>query len=64
MTKTAVLVSGGGATLQALLDQCYFDEIPGLEIAAVISSVRRLRAGAGRERPRPRLCGGAGAFPE
>jgi phosphoribosylglycinamide formyltransferase-1 len=39
MTRTAVLVSGGGATLQALLDQCYFDEIPGLEIAAVISSV-------------------------
>ena len=38
MTKTAVLVSGGGATLQALLDLCYFEEIPGLEIAAVISS--------------------------
>ncbi len=39
MTKTAVLVSGGGATLQALLDLCYFDELPGLEIGAVISSV-------------------------
>ena len=39
MTKTAVLVSGGGATLQALLDLCYFEELPGLEIAAVISSV-------------------------
>ena len=39
MTRTAVLVSGGGATLQALLDLCYFEEIPGLEIAAVISSV-------------------------
>ena len=38
MTKTAVLVSGGGATLQALLDLCYFEELPGLEIAAVISS--------------------------
>ncbi len=38
MTRTAVLVSGGGATLQALLDLCYFEEIPGLEIAAVISS--------------------------
>ena len=38
MTKTAVLVSGGGATLQALLDLCYFEEVPGLEIAAVISS--------------------------
>ena len=36
--KTAVLVSGGGATLQALLDLCYFEEIPGLEIAAAISS--------------------------
>ncbi len=38
MTRTAVLVSGGGATLQALLDLCYFEELPGLEIAAVISS--------------------------
>ena len=38
MAKTAVLVSGGGATLQALLDLCYFEELPGLEIAAVISS--------------------------
>lgn len=38
MTKTAVLVSGGGATLQALLDLCYFDELPGLELTAVISS--------------------------
>ena len=38
MAKTAVLVSGGGATLQALLDLCYFEELPGLEITAVISS--------------------------
>ena len=38
MAKTAVLVSGGGATLQSLLDLCYFEEVPGLEIAAVISS--------------------------
>lgn len=38
MTKTAVLVSGGGATLQALLDLCYFEELPGLQLAAVISS--------------------------
>ena len=38
MTKTAVLVSGGGATLQALLDLCYFEELPGLKLAAVISS--------------------------
>ena len=39
MAKTAVLVSGGGATLQALLDLRYFEELPGLEITAVISSV-------------------------
>ena len=38
MTKTAVLVSGGGRTLQALLDLCYFEELPGLHLAAVISS--------------------------
>lgn len=38
MTKTAVLVSGGGATLQALLDLCYFEELPGFRLAAVISS--------------------------
>ena len=38
MTKTAVLVSGGGATLQALLDLCYFGELPGLELTAVIAS--------------------------
>lgn len=39
MTRAAVLVSGGGANLQALLDKCWFDELPGLQIAAVISSV-------------------------
>lgn len=39
MTKTAVLVSGGGTTLQALLDLCYFEELPGFHLAAVISSV-------------------------
>ena len=39
MTRTAVLVSGGGANLQALLDKCWFDELPGLHVAAVISSV-------------------------
>ena len=38
MTKTAVLVAGGGATLQALLDQRYFEELPGMDLAAVISS--------------------------
>lgn len=39
MTKTAVLVSGGGANLQPLLDMYQFGEIPGMELAAVISSV-------------------------
>ena len=43
MTKTAVLVSGGGATLQALLDLCYFEELPGLQLAAVISSAPGVR---------------------
>ena len=38
MARTAVLVSGGGATLQALLDLCYFEELPGLELSAVIAS--------------------------
>jgi len=38
VTKTAVLVSGGGATLQALLDLCYFEELPGFELTAVIGS--------------------------
>lgn len=39
MTKTAVLVSGGGANLQPLLDMYQFGEIPELELTAVISSV-------------------------
>ena len=39
MVKTAVLVSGGGANLQAILDYCYFNEIPEMNLAAVISSV-------------------------
>lgn len=38
MVKTAVLVSGGGANLQAILDSCYFSEIPNFELSAVISS--------------------------
>ena len=44
MTRTAVLVSGGGANLQALLDKCYFNELPGLKITAVISSVPEVYA--------------------
>lgn len=38
MVKTAILVSGGGANLQAILDLCYFKEIPSMELTAVISS--------------------------
>ena len=39
MTRVAVLVSGGGANLQAILDRYYFDELPGMKLAAVVSSV-------------------------
>ena len=38
MTRTAILVSGGGTNLQAILDAQLFGEIPGCEITAVISS--------------------------
>lgn len=38
MTRSAVLVSGGGANLQPLLDMCLFGEAPELQLAAVISS--------------------------
>ena len=38
MVKTAILVSGGGANLQAILDLYYFKEIPEMELTAVISS--------------------------
>lgn len=37
-TRGAVLVSGGGTKLQALLDSVYFGEIPDFELVAVISS--------------------------
>lgn len=36
--KTAVLVSGGGTNLQAILDSMIFDEIKNCELTAVISS--------------------------
>lgn len=39
MIRASILVSGGGANLQAILDSYYFREIPNLEIGAVISSV-------------------------
>lgn len=38
MVKTAVLVSGGGINLQALLDAYTFGEIPQCDLAAVIST--------------------------
>lgn len=38
MTRGAVLVSGGGTKLQALLDSVYFGEIPDFELVSVISS--------------------------
>jgi len=38
MVKTAVLVSGGGVSLQSLIDAGVFGEIPQCELAAVIST--------------------------
>lgn len=38
MTKTVVLVSGGGANLQPLLDAAAAGDLPGTELTAVISS--------------------------
>lgn len=44
MARISVLVSGGGANLQAILDACHFRETPGMEIGAVISSVPEAHA--------------------
>ena len=38
MVKTAVLVSGGGTNLQAILDSHLFGDLPNCELTAVISS--------------------------
>lgn len=38
MVKTAVLVSGGGTNLQAVMDAHLFGEIPNCELTAVVSS--------------------------
>lgn len=38
MVRAAALVSGDGASLQAVLDAMYFDEIPEFQLASVISS--------------------------
>ena len=40
MVRAAVLVSGDGARLQAILDAVYFNEIPNFELVAVISPQR------------------------
>lgn len=40
MVRAAVLVSGDGARLQAILDSMYFKEIPDFDLVAVISSNR------------------------
>ena len=39
MTRVSVLVSGGGANLQPILDLYQSGEVPQLELAAVVSSV-------------------------
>ena len=44
MVKTAVLVSGGGTNLQAILDSLLFEEIKNCELTAVISSSPRAYA--------------------
>ncbi len=38
MVKTAIIVSGGGTNLQAVIDSHLFGEIPNCELTAVISS--------------------------
>lgn len=38
MVKTAILVSGGGRNLQAIIDSRLFGEIPNCDLAAVIAS--------------------------
>ena len=68
--KIAVLVSGGGTNLQALLDAQAAGLLPHGEIALVVSSnAGRLRPGAGRPTPAfpaetvsRKRCGGQAAF--
>ena len=40
MVKTAVLVSGGGTNLQALIDSAARGEMPDVELALVVSTSR------------------------
>ena len=44
MARVSVLVSGGGANLQSILDSYHFRETPDMEIGAVISSVPEVYA--------------------
>ena len=40
MVRAAVLASGDGARLQAILDAVYFNEIPNFELVAVLCPQR------------------------
>ena len=44
MTRGAVLVSGDGGQLQAIIDSIYFNELPDFELVAVISTSREAYA--------------------
>ena len=67
--KIAVLVSGGGTNLQALLDAQAAELLPHGEIALVVSSnegayalTRAANAGVPAETVSPKRCGGQAAF--
>ena len=60
--KIAVLVSGGGTNLQALLDAQAAGLLPHGEIALVVSSTRAANAGVPAETVSPKRCGGQAAF--
>ncbi len=49
MTRIAVLISGNGSNLQALIDACERGDLPGVEIAVVVSN-RRAAYGLQRAR--------------
>ena len=58
MVRIAVLVSGGGTNLQALIDAQSRGELKNGRIAAVLSSRPTPTPWAGRPGRHPRLCGG------
>ena len=60
--KIAVLVSGGGTNLQALLDAQAAGLLPHGEIALVVSSNEGAYAGGPAETGSPKRCGGQAAF--